>query len=82
MEFEMSNTPAGEAVHFTLKDYIDARLSVDTASTILGQLIDGDKLYLMPRDESRRLLQHTARLLETASEQLAEPANDTDGVTQ
>ena len=54
-----------------LSAFCTARESVDAATTILVNLLDEDRLYLMKQRESRKLLEHTRRLLELASESLA-----------
>ena len=55
--------------------YCRARQSVDAATAMLKNLIDEDRFYLMPKDESRKLLKHTKRLLELAAEDLGEDSN-------
>ena len=43
---------------------------------ILNNLIDEDRLYLMPKRESRKLLKHTKRLLELAAEALGDDRHE------
>jgi hypothetical protein len=72
----MCSYPAGEIAPFdSLENFCEARAWVDTANTILSNLITDDKLYMMPRGDSRKLLRHTARLLDLASEKLASEDN-------
>ena len=74
----MSSKPEGGDQPPGIEAFCAAREPVDAATTILTHLITEDRLYLMPKRESHKLLVHTRNLLQLATLALEEgcPGHD------